>query len=237
MRYSSVKLLLTLILILFLCHVKGQQAPYLRYLDHPWVDSVLATLSTEEKIAQSIWISTGSNEDISHYFKTDQFIRQYGIGGLIINQGNTAWQTELINFYQSSSRIPLAVAMDGEWAPYPNQLSMEAISDESMKYQAGRRMAQQLSRQGMQVILGPIRNAFISAGFQENNMLIAEKNNQGHEQTGIDSALILTPGFEGLITTDTAKTTGLSASFKLEDIDAGMAIEQIKSLVDNGIIR
>ena len=234
MKYSSLKLFLPLLLILFSCHVKGQQAPYLQYLDHPWVDSVLVSLSTEEKIAQSIWIATGSSEDISHYLKTDHIIRQYGIGGLIFTQGNTARRTDLINYYQSVSKLPLAIAMDGEWEAYPNQLSLEAISDDSLKYQAGRRMALQLRRLGMQVILAPIADYHIYAGFQENKLLVAEKNIQGHEYTEMDSALSQTHGFERFITTDTTRTTGLAGCFKLEDMDAGIAIGKIKSLVADG---
>jgi beta-N-acetylhexosaminidase len=234
MKYSSVKLLLTFILVLFLCHVKGQQAPYLQYLDHPWVDSVLASLSTEEKIAQSIWITAAANEDISQLIKADHIIRQYGIGGLIFTQGNADRQTRLINYYRSVSKLPLAIAMDGEWEPYPNHWSLEAISDDSLKYQAGMRMAQQLRRLGMQVVLAPVDDDQIYAGFQDNNMLVAGKNIHEHAFTEIDSALIQMSGFEGLITNDTAKTTGFAACFKLEDTDAGLAIGQIKSLVDEG---
>jgi beta-N-acetylhexosaminidase len=234
MRYSSGNLLLNLLLILCLCHVKGQQAPYLQYMDHPWVDSVLASLSTEEKIAQSIWIATGSDQDISHCVRTDQIIRQYGAGGLIFNPGCDAKLTGLINYYQSASKVPLAVAMDGEWDPYPNRMSLKAISDDSLKYQAGRRLAQQFSRLGMQVVLAPVDDVQIYAGMRDNNMLVAEKNIQGYEYTEIDSALTQLSGFEGLITTDTSKTTGLAGCFNLEDADPGLAIGQIKSLVKEG---
>ena len=119
-KRSSNKLFCTLLLSLLFCHLRGQQAPYLQYLDHPWVDSVLTTLTTEERIAQSVWIATGSDKDLSHYVNTDHIIRQHGIGGLIFNQGKASEQCELINHYQSVSKVPLAVAMDGEWGPYPS---------------------------------------------------------------------------------------------------------------------
>ena len=127
---TSKKLLFILTLTLFFSHLKGQQPPYLQYIDHPWVDSVLATLSTDERIAQSIWIATGSGLDISHYVKTDQLIRQYGIGGLIFNGAAAPNQTELVNHYQSVSKVPLAVAMDGGWDPYPNQMALGAIGND-----------------------------------------------------------------------------------------------------------
>ena len=163
---SSSKLLCILLLLLAICHLTGQQPPYLQYLDHPWVDSVLTSLSTEERIAQTVWISTGSDKELSHYVKTDQIIRQYGIGGLIFNQGNPSEQTGLINHYQSVSKVPLAVAMEGEWEPYPNQIALEAIICDSLKYQMGTKIAQQCRRLGLEVVLAPVTDVNVSIALQ-----------------------------------------------------------------------
>ncbi|MEZ5000023.1 MAG: hypothetical protein R2727_04960 [Bacteroidales bacterium] len=39
------------------------------------------------------------------------------MGGLIFFQGDAATEAGLINQYQSVSKVPLAIAMDGEWGP------------------------------------------------------------------------------------------------------------------------
>ena len=48
LRNSIIKILCTFLLILLFHDTAGQQHPFLRYTDHPWVDSVLASLSEEE---------------------------------------------------------------------------------------------------------------------------------------------------------------------------------------------
>ncbi len=233
-KRSSNKLFSTLLLSLFLCHLKGQQTPYLQYLDHPWVDSVLTTLSTEEKIAQSVWIATGSDKDISHYVKTDHIIRQHGIGGLIFNQGKAYEQSELINYYQSASKVPLAIAMEGEWGPYPNQMALEAIIYDSLKYQMGTRIAQQFRGLGIQVFLAPFTDVNVSAALQEHHILSTGRYIPGTGHTEMDSVLKVVPGFAGHIATDASEMTGLATCFEQGDDNAGIAISQIQSLLDRG---
>jgi hypothetical protein len=198
-KRSSNKLFCTLLLSLFFYHLNGQQTPYLQYLDHPWVDSVLTTLSTEERIAQSVWIATGADKDISHYLRTDHIIRQHGIGGLIFNQGKASEQGELINHYQSVSKVPLAVAMDGEWGSYPNQMALEAIIYDSLKYQMGTRIAQQFVGLGIQVFLSPFTDVNVSAAFQEHHILSTGKYIPGPGHNEMDSVLKEVPGFAGQI--------------------------------------
>jgi CubicO group peptidase (beta-lactamase class C family) len=219
---------------MFLFHLKGQQTPYLQYLDHPWVDSVLTTLSTEERIAQSVWIAISSDKDISHYVKTDQIIRQHGIGGLIFNQCKASEQSELINHYQSVSKVPLAVAMDGEWGPYPNQMALEAIIYDSLKYQMGTRIAQQFTGLGIQVVLSPFTEVNVSAALQENHILSTGRYTPDLDQAEMDSVLKEVPGFAGHIATDASEITGLATCFEQGDDNAGIAIRQIQSLLDKG---
>jgi CubicO group peptidase (beta-lactamase class C family)/beta-glucosidase-like glycosyl hydrolase len=228
------RLLCTLLLSLFLCPLSSQQPAYLQYLDHPWVDSVLATLSTEERIAQSVWITTGSNRELSHYVKTDHIIRQHGIGGLIFNQGKAAVRTEWINHYQSVSKVPLAIATDGEWASYPNQMALAAIIFDSLKYQMGTRIARQFRGQGIQVVLAPVRDVNITAALHEHHMLSTGRYFPGPDHTEMDSVLEEVPGFTGHIATDASAMTSLATCFEQGDDNAGIAIRQIQSLLDKG---
>ena len=233
-KRSSNRLLFILLLSLLLCQLKGQQAPYLQYLDHPWVDSVLSTLSTEERIAQSVWITTGPDKDISHYVKTDHIIRLHGIGGLIFNQGKTSEQSKLINYYQSVSKVPLAIAMDGEWGPYPNPMALGAIMHDSLKYQMGMRIARQFRGLGIQVVLSPLTDVNVSAALQEHHILSTGKYIPGHDCTKMDSVLQEVPGFAGHIATGASEMTGLATCFEQGDDNAGIAIRQIQSLLDMG---
>lgn len=142
-----------------------QDPPFLKYLNHPWVDSVLKTLSLDEQIAQCIWIAAWSDKDIAHEFETSEIIKKYGIGGVIFFQGTAAKQAELTNYYQRISKVPLLIAMDAEWGTgmrlnnvdrYPYQMTLGAIKNDSLIYQFGKAVALQFRRLGMHVNLAPV---------------------------------------------------------------------------------
>jgi beta-N-acetylhexosaminidase len=89
--------------------------PFLKYMNHPWVDSVLNTLSIDRQIAQCIWIAGYSNRDVSHEVEISDIIREYGIGGIVFFQGTAEKQAELTNYYQKISKVPLLITLDAEW--------------------------------------------------------------------------------------------------------------------------
>ncbi len=130
-----------------------------------WVDSVFATLSPRERIAQLIFIAAFSNHNVSDEVAITDLIREHKIGGLIFFQGDALKQAELTNFYQSQSRIPLLIVMDGEWGlgmrltdvlDFPYQMSLGAIQDDSLIYEMGSAIAAQCKRLGVHVNLAPV---------------------------------------------------------------------------------
>ena len=96
------------LLSLIVSPLQAQDQSFMGYLDHPWVDSVLNSLSMEERIAQSIFITTGPKRELSHYFLIEKLVREYGVGGLVLSTDFAA-----SSYFRSVSRVPLAVAMDG----------------------------------------------------------------------------------------------------------------------------
>jgi beta-glucosidase-like glycosyl hydrolase/CubicO group peptidase (beta-lactamase class C family) len=139
--------------------------PYLKYQNHQWVDSILQQLTIDQKIAQSIWVATWSNRDISHYIEINRQIETLGIGGLLFFQGTAEKQAELINQYQSVSKVPLAIAMDCEWGAgmrldniydFPYQMTLGAIQNDSLILKAGMAIGEQLKRLGITVNFAPV---------------------------------------------------------------------------------
>jgi len=134
-------------------------------LNNPWVDSVLASLNEDEKIAQLIFVAAYSNRDISHEVEVTDLIRKYKIGGLIFFQGTPEKQAILTNYYQSQSKVPLMIASDGEWGlgmrlehtiKFPYQMALGAIQNDSLIYEMGREVGRQYKRLGMQMNLAPV---------------------------------------------------------------------------------
>ena len=96
-RIHPAILILTLFLQPLAAKSQTTDPPFIKYMDHPWVDSVFRSLGTEQKIAQTIWIAAYSNRDISHEVEISDLIRKYSPGGLIFFQGTPGKQAELTN--------------------------------------------------------------------------------------------------------------------------------------------
>jgi beta-N-acetylhexosaminidase len=164
-------ILITAIVFSGTVHGQISDPPFLKYMNHPWVDSVLNTLSTDQQIAQCIWIAGWSDKDVSHEVEISDIIRKYGIGGIIFFQGTAEKQVELTNYYQKISRVPLIFAMDAEWGigmrlsnveKFPYQMTLGSVKNDSLIYQFGKTVASQFKRMGMQINLAPVADININ---------------------------------------------------------------------------
>ncbi|MFI5171487.1 MAG: glycoside hydrolase family 3 N-terminal domain-containing protein [Chitinophagales bacterium] len=133
--------------------------------NYPWVDSLMATMSTDEKIGQLFMIPAYSNKDAAHVKEVETLIKKYNIGGLIFMQGGPVRQARLTNNFQNISKLPLLIAMDAEWGPamrldsvisFQRQLTWGAMTDDSTAYFAGDAIAKQLKRLGVHVNFAPV---------------------------------------------------------------------------------
>jgi beta-glucosidase-like glycosyl hydrolase/CubicO group peptidase (beta-lactamase class C family) len=133
--------------------------------DSAWVDSVMKTMSPDERIAQLFMVQAYSNKDLAHENYISNLISEYHIGGLIFMQGGPGRQVRLVNKYQSLSKVPLLIAMDAEWSLsmrldstvlYPRQMMLGAIQDNQIIYEMGEEFARQLKRTGVHVNFAPV---------------------------------------------------------------------------------
>jgi beta-glucosidase-like glycosyl hydrolase len=142
-------IIISLIAIVFWGSLSAQRTdpPFLKYMNHPWVDSVFNKLTPDQRIAQSIWVAAWSNKEIGDEVDLAETIKKYGIGGLIFFQGTPEKQIELTNYYQKISSVPLLIAMDAEWGigmrlsgveKFPYQMTLGAIRNDSLIYLFGK---------------------------------------------------------------------------------------------------
>jgi beta-N-acetylhexosaminidase len=220
--------LFNLMILLSVTCINAQQTdpPFLKYLDHPWVDSVMKTLSIDQQIAQCIWIAGYSEGDVSNEVEVSDLIRKCGVGGIIFFEGNAPRQADLTNYYQSISRVPLIISIDAEWGvgmrlknvdKFPYQMTLGAISNDSLIYKFGNAVAQQFKRLGIQDNFAPVLDINVNAqnpvinyrsfgenrdnvtskgimymkGLQDNGILATGKHFPGHGDTNVDSHLDL----------------------------------------------
>lgn len=154
------------LLIISLSAVAQQmQPPFLVHQKSAWVDSVFNTLTADERIAQLIVVAAFSNRGPDHAEEIRKLIKEQKVGGLIFLQGGPVREAELINDYQSLSKVPLLIAMDAEWGlgmrldstiSFPYQMALGAIRDNTLIYQMGAEVARQMKRAGIQVNFAPV---------------------------------------------------------------------------------
>jgi len=107
--------------------------------------------------------SKSDNADVKEILNK---IEKHKIGGVCFFQGTPKKQAELTNKYQKKSKIPLLVAIDGEWGlgmrfkddaiSFPRQLMLGAVQDNNIIYEMGREVASQLKRIGVHVNFAPV---------------------------------------------------------------------------------
>ena len=92
-------------------------------------------------------------------------ISRYNIGGILFFQGEPIKQARLTNRFQSASKVPLLIAIDGEnglgmrlknTITYPPMMTLGAISDNSLIYRLGDQMADQFKRLGVHMNFAPV---------------------------------------------------------------------------------
>lgn len=131
----------------------------------PWVDSVLATLSLEERIAQLFMIEVRPTPDARYFNQLEHIVREYNPGGLIFFRGGPVRQVQVTNRLQAAAKTPLLVGMDAEWGPamrldsvvaFPHQLTMGATQGTALVYQMGIEAGLQLRRLGVHISFSPV---------------------------------------------------------------------------------
>ena len=155
MNYKTIKsiILFALVALTQLLNAQKNDPPFLKYMNHPWVDSVYNSLSAEERVAQLVWVAAFSNRDLAYEVSLSNLIRKTGIGGIIFFQDQPKRQTEMINYFRQISKVPLMVVTDGEWGlgmrlegvvKFPFQMTLGAIRNDSMIYYMGKAIAEKL---------------------------------------------------------------------------------------------
>src|SRR4051812_15089375 len=91
-----------LLCCLFFENSNGQNPlpPFINAPASQWADSVLSTMTEEQRIGQLFMVAAFSNRDAAHIAEITDLINKYYIGGLIFFQGGPARQIILTNYYQ-----------------------------------------------------------------------------------------------------------------------------------------
>ena len=131
--------------------------------EYRWVDSVFNSLTLEQQVGQLMNLRANQpNKDFD--IKVDEFIEKYNIGGVTFFRTDAEKLLLQANEWQSMAKTPLMVAIDGEWGlgmrindglSYPYQMTLGAITNDSLIAEMGRQIAEQCLRLGINVNFAP----------------------------------------------------------------------------------
>ncbi len=130
-----------------------------------WVDSVFNTLTTDERIGQLLMYNSPAQLNSKNVNALLNAINEQYIGGLLFWSGTIKEQAELTNVAQASSKVPIMVAMDGEWGlsmrlkdglRYPRKTSLSALSNETLIYELGVEIGRQCNELGIHISFDPV---------------------------------------------------------------------------------
>lgn len=230
-----------------------QQAPaFKQYENSTWVDSIMSTLTPDERIAQLIMVAAYSNRGAAHKQEITKLIEEQKIGGLIFFQGDPASQVNLMNDYQEASKVPLLGAIDAEWGlgmrldktiSYPFQMGLGAIQDEQLLYEMGQEVGKQVKRVGLHMNFAPV----VDVNNNPNNPVInyrsfgEDKHNVARKSIaymkGMQDQYVLTTAkhFPGHGDTDTDSHNALPViNHPLERLDS-LELYPFRKIIEAGI--
>jgi len=186
-----------------------------------WARRTLRAMSTDQKIGQLFMVPAYTNQ-LENRAALEHLIRDEHIGGIIFMQGTAERQVDAVNHYQQLAAYPLLMAQDAEWGlamrlsgqtPYPKNLTLGAITQDSLLYAYGKQLAQECLSVGVQVNFAPVvdvnnnpnnpvinvrafgdnkhvvarRALMLMQGMQAGGVMAVAKHFPGHGDTDVDS--------------------------------------------------
>ncbi len=138
--------------------------PFMAFSQQNWVDSLMNTLTLDQKIGQLIVSRSFAKDDSAYFEKVAKEIDSFHVGGVCFFKGTPAGLVKANNLYQNRAKVPLMISIDGEWGvamrmdsviAFPKQQTLGAIDDNGLIYQMGGLVADQCKRLGIHIDFVP----------------------------------------------------------------------------------
>lgn len=224
------KLLTTLFLAFFIIiFVNAENAPISpNKQKNKYIKAILENMTLKEMVGQLIMIDSQSTNDSAYYSKVLKKIDSNYVGGVCFFKGTSAELLKLNKLYASHSKIPLFVAIDGEWGlnmrltdieAFPMQMTLGALPTNkySLVYDMGRNIAKQCKSLGININFAPSIDINLNPNNPVINMrsfgqdkykvaLLGEQYIKGLQDEGVMAVIKHFPG-HGDTETDSHKAT------------------------------
>ncbi len=245
------------ILLLFLLCVSFSFAqkispPFINNNSSAWADSVLQTLSLDQKIGQLFMPEVQSVWPQKDLDSLAAIIRDYHVGSIIVFKGGPYRQANAINYLQTQAKIPLLVSIDGEWGlsmrmdstiRFPRQMTLSAIKNDSLIYEMGREIGRQCRRMGIHLNFAPdvdinnnpLNPVIGTRSFSDDKYIVANRGLLYMKGMQDENVLACAKHFPGHGDTDTDSHYALPVIDKDSASIDSVELFPFKTLIDNGV--
>ena len=129
-----------------------------------WVDSVFDRMSEDERIGQLFMIIADPSTEARNINRLINQVNEQKIGGVLFQKGDPEDQVKVTNRLQREAKVPLLIALDGEWGlsmrlnnttRFPKNMMLGAISDNDLIELYGEEVGRQCREMGIHVNFAP----------------------------------------------------------------------------------
>jgi beta-lactamase len=129
-----------------------------------WVDSVYNAMTDDERVGQLIMIIAEPKLDAANMRRLERYVSELKIGGVLFHTGDPGTQAEVTNRLQRAARLPLFIALDGEWGlsmrlrgttRFPKNMMLGAVQDTRLIEDYGAEVARQCREMGIHINFAP----------------------------------------------------------------------------------
>ena len=166
-----------------------------------WVDKTYNSLSQDEKLGQLFIVALYTNKGEEFINQIRNIVKNEKIGGLILMQDDAAREINLVNEFQSQSKVPLMIGMDAEWGvfqriakahKYPWAITLGAIQDKNLITEMSAKIAEDCKRMGINWDFAPV----VDVNTNPNNPIIGNRSFGSDVNNVVNSALAYSNGLQ-----------------------------------------
>ena len=166
-----------------------------------WVDKTYNSLSQDEKLGQLFIVALYTNKDEAHINQIRNIVLKDKIGGLILMQDDATKEINLVNEFQSKSKVSLMIGMDAEWGvfqriakahKYPWAITLGAIQDKNLIHEMSSKIAEDCKRMGINWDFAPV----VDVNTNPNNPIIGNRSFGSDVNNVVNSALAYSNGLQ-----------------------------------------
>ena len=166
-----------------------------------WVNKTYNSLSQDEKLGQLFIIALYTNKGEDFINNVRNIVVNEKIGGLILMQDDAAREINLVNEFQSKSKVPLMIGMDAEWGvfqriatahKFPWALTLGAIQDKNLITEMSAKIAEDCKRMGINWDFAPV----VDVNTNPENPIIGNRSFGSEVSNVVSSALAYSKGLQ-----------------------------------------